>query len=116
MSPSEKIIRHVLLSFPDVSYETLMGKNRSMRVSAVRWIVMHRLWVDLRLTTTQVGRRVNKDHSTVVHGLHVSNEWLQHCLRAPQRREAEKKRPWSNEDRKRIAANDLRRKTFRQAA
>jgi chromosomal replication initiator protein len=52
-----------------VKLDDLKGKARHKQVVVPRQIAMYLLYEDARLSTPEVGRLLNRDHTTVLHGL-----------------------------------------------
>jgi chromosomal replication initiator protein len=52
-----------------VKLEDLKGKARHKQIVVPRQIAMYLLYEDARLSTPEVGRLLNRDHTTVLHGL-----------------------------------------------
>jgi len=53
----------------NVTTEAILGPSKRLKVCAARQAAMHRLYALGWLSTAQVGRFLNRDHSTVVYGL-----------------------------------------------
>ena len=67
----------------DVAADDILGPTKRPKVCAARQAAMHRLYALGWLSTSQVGRFLNRDHSTVVYGLKA------HKARMSERLEAE---------------------------
>lgn len=67
---SGAITREVLDANPDVTLADLTGPSRRQRIVDVRQLVMFRLGRETGLSTTQIGKLLNRDHSTVVYAIH----------------------------------------------
>lgn len=52
----------------DVNVEDIVGPSRLRRICEARWATM-RAMEARGLSTTRIGQLLNRDHSTVVHGL-----------------------------------------------
>lgn len=52
-----------------VSFETMKGDNRRKGVTAARFEVCARLYAETGMSLPQIGRLLNKDHTTVLHGI-----------------------------------------------
>lgn len=57
-----------------VKVSEVLGGGKSDRVVKARWEVIRRLRTEMNLSTTQIGRIIRKDHSTVVHALQQIND------------------------------------------
>jgi chromosomal replication initiation ATPase DnaA len=66
----ETIIREVLDANPGVTLADLVGPSRLQRIVDVRQLVMFRLSREAGLSTPQIGKLLNRDHSTVVYAIH----------------------------------------------
>jgi hypothetical protein len=53
----------------DVSSVDILGANRSQRIIAARHAVMYVARTHLELDLSEIGRRMNRDHSTVIHAV-----------------------------------------------
>lgn len=49
--------------------EQIKGHSRKAHIVAARWAVIDRLRNDLHMSLTQIGKAVNRDHSSVIHAL-----------------------------------------------
>ena len=53
----------------------ILGKKRNKEIVVPRQIAMYLLYQDAHLSTPEVGRLLNRDHTTVLHGLkQVAND------------------------------------------
>ena len=52
-----------------VSFETMKGDNRRKGVTVARFEVCARLYDETGMSLPQIGRLLNKDHSTVLHAI-----------------------------------------------
>ena len=52
----------------DVSIEDITGPSRLRHICMARWDAMRQMR-DRKLTTTRIGELLNRDHTTVMHGL-----------------------------------------------
>lgn len=52
----------------NVPAEQILSPKRDMRTCAARWAVMHAL-DDMGWSSTKIGQFLNRDHTTVLHGL-----------------------------------------------
>lgn len=52
----------------DVSIEDITGPSRERHICRARWEAM-RAMRDRKLSTIRIGQLLNRDHSTVLHGL-----------------------------------------------
>lgn len=66
--PGAAIVRAVAhrhgLTFAD-----LVGRSQSRKVVIARWEAMHQIHVELKYSTSLIGRVVRRDHTTVIYGL-----------------------------------------------
>lgn len=66
-SPMQQIIKDVAAE-TGVSRDDLLGKSRLRTVVRARWIAMHRMR-ELGYSYPAIGRRLGKDHTTVLSGV-----------------------------------------------
>lgn len=52
----------------NVPAEQILGRKRDLRTCAARWAVMHAL-DDLGWSSVKIGQYLNRDHTTILHGL-----------------------------------------------
>jgi hypothetical protein len=66
----DKLVRHVLATYPLITYEDLMAHKRSRDIARAR---QHLMWLCKRHTTLsfpQIARKIgNRDHSTIIYGV-----------------------------------------------
>ena len=54
-----------------VTAQTLKGPSRRDGIVRARWRVMYRLKSELGLSASRIGQILNRDHTTVLHGLRM---------------------------------------------
>ncbi len=62
----EKVIFRVC-KFYDITVEELLSKSRLMNVVEARSVLAYILHIKFGLSTTETGKLINRDHSTVTH-------------------------------------------------
>lgn len=74
LTPAQKILREVALKH-QVRREHLVGPLRYWQYAHARHEAMYRLVVELRWSLARIGSLLNRDHTTVMHGIGA------HCRR-----------------------------------
>ena len=64
---SEAILK-TIGSLYGVSLEQLIGERRHARLSLARHVAMYLFKIDLRMSLPQIGKVLNRDHTSVLHG------------------------------------------------
>ena len=69
LSIPAKTVVAVVSEITDISPGRIMGKSRQYPVVLARWFVMAAMQEFLGFPVTQIGRRMDLDHTTVINGL-----------------------------------------------
>lgn len=73
--PAEAVLRAVA-DFYGVTTEDLTGKRRVQRIVVPRHVAMYIMREDGRLSLPQIGQVLNRDHTTVLHGVEKMTEQI----------------------------------------
>ena len=66
-------IKKLVTAATDISWARITGRQKSQEVVNARWLVMHMLY-QRGYSLSEIGRLLNRDHSTVMHARDAWNE------------------------------------------
>ncbi len=73
--PAKKIIEKVA-KYYDLEATDLLGKSRVKNIKNARQIAMYIMNEDMGMSTKQIGRELDKDHTTIMHGVRMVKQYL----------------------------------------
>jgi hypothetical protein len=72
---AEQVVRAFCKTF-EVGVDGVLSHGRSRKLARPRQAAMHFLHVEMAMTTTPLGRMMNRDHTTVIHAVQVVSNLL----------------------------------------
>lgn len=70
------IQKAVLAHFPGITLERMTSADQTKRLARARWIAMYLCHEMTSRSSTEIGRKFNRDHSTVLYGLRKIKELI----------------------------------------